>query len=69
MRVLLSIDMLRSGTNPVLALQPISSMSELVYFYHQRSGEQKLTTKMTTFALCDGDTDIAPEINEIYTLD
>ena len=48
-RVFLSIDMLRSGTNPVIALQPINPMGELDYFHHlkQRTKEQKLTRKRT----------------------
>ena len=32
--VFLSIDMLRSGTKPVIALQPINTMVELGYFHH-----------------------------------
>ena len=54
-RVFFSIDMLRSGTNPVIALQPINSMGELGYFHHlqQRTLEQKLTRKGTV-ELCDG---------------
>ena len=41
-RVFLSIDMLRSGTNPVIALQPINPMGELGSFHHlkQRTKEQ-----------------------------
>ena len=31
-RVFLSIDVLRSGTNPVVAPQPIKPMGEFVYF-------------------------------------
>ena len=48
-RVFLSIDMLRSGTNPVIVLQPINPMGELGYFHHlkQRTKEQKLTRKRT----------------------
>ena len=44
-RVFFSIDMLRSGTNPVIALQPINPMGEQGYFHHrkQRTKEQKLT--------------------------
>ena len=51
--------MLRSGTNPVIALQPINPMAELSYFHHlkQRTKEQKLTRKRTV-ELCDGCTDI-----------
>ena len=58
-RVFLSIDMLRSGTNPVIALQTINPMAELGYFHHlkQRTKEQKLTRKRTV-ELCDGNTDI-----------
>ena len=46
-RVFLSIDMLRSGTNPVITLQPINPMGELGYFHHlkQRTKEQKVKTK------------------------
>ena len=53
------IDMLRSGTNPVIALQLINPMGELGYFNHlkQRTKEQKLTRKRTV-ELCDGNTDI-----------
>ena len=32
MRVFPTIDMLRSGNNPVLPLQPINAMGEFVYF-------------------------------------
>ena len=48
-RVFVSIDMLRSGTNPVIALQRINPMEELGYFHHlkQRKKEQKLTGKRT----------------------
>ena len=58
-RVFLSIDMLRSGTNPVIALQPIKPMGELSYFHHlkQRTKEQKLTRKRTV-ERCDGETNI-----------
>ena len=51
--------MLRSGTNPVIALQTISAMGELGCFYHlkQRTKEQKLTRKRIV-ELCDGNTDI-----------
>ena len=58
-RVFFSIDMLRSGTNPVIALQPINPMGEIGYFHHltQRTKEQKLTRKRTV-QLCDGNTDI-----------
>ena len=49
--------MLRSGTNPVIALQPINPMGELGYFYHlkQRTKEQKLTRKRTVERF-DGET-------------
>ena len=59
-RVFFSIDMLRSGTNPVIAPQPINPMGELGYFHHlkQRTKEQKLTRKRTV-ELCDGNNDIA----------
>ena len=52
--------MLRSGTKPVLALQPINPMGELGYFGHlkQRSREQNLTRKRTSVELCDDDTNI-----------
>ena len=58
-RVFLSIDMLRSGTNPIIALQPINTTGELGYFHHlkQRTNEQKLTRKRTV-ERCDGNTDI-----------
>ena len=58
-RVFRSIDMLRSGTNPVIALQPINPMGELGYFHHlkQRPKEQKLTRKRTV-ERCDGNTNI-----------
>ena len=51
--------MLRSGTNPAIALQPINPMGELAYFHHlkQPTKEQKLTRKRTV-ELCDGNTDI-----------
>ena len=46
-RVFFSTDMLRSGTNPVTALQPINPMEALGYFHHlkQRTKEQKLYKK------------------------
>ena len=58
-RVVFSIDMLRSGTNPVTALQSINTMGVLGYFHHlkQRTKEQKLTGKRTV-ELYDGNTDI-----------
>ena len=58
-RVFLSIDMLRSGTNPVIALQPINPMGEQDYFHHlkQRTKGQKLTRKRTV-ELCDCNTDM-----------
>ena len=58
-RVFLSIDMLRSGTNPAIALQPINPMGGLGYFHHlkQRTKEQKLTRKRTV-ERCDGETNI-----------
>ena len=74
--VFLSIDMLRSGSNPVIALQPNNTMGELSYFHHlkQRTEEQKITRKRTV-ELCDGNTDIlvikakkaesVPDITEI----
>ena len=54
-RVFFSIDMLRSGSNPVIALQPINPMEELGYFHHlkQRTKEQKLSRKRKV-ELCDG---------------
>ena len=58
-RVFFSIDRLRSGTSPVIALQPINPMGALGYFHHlkQRTKEQKLTRKRPV-ELCDGNTDI-----------
>ena len=58
-RVFLSIGMLRSGTNPVIALHPFNAMGELVYFHHlkQRTKEQKLTRKRTHES-CNGETNI-----------
>ena len=58
-RVFFSIDMLRSGTNLEIALQPINTMGELGYFHHlkQRIKEKKLTRKRSV-ELCDGNTDI-----------
>ena len=55
----LSIDMLRSGTNPVIALQPINPMGELGYFHHlkQHTKEQNVTRKRTV-ERCDGETNI-----------
>ena len=55
----LSIDMLRSGTNPVIALQPINPMGELGYFHHlkQRTKKKKLTRKRTV-ERCDGATNM-----------
>ena len=58
-RVFLSIDMLRSGTNPVIAQQPINPMGELGYFHHlkQRTKQQKMTRKRRV-ERCDGETNI-----------
>ena len=58
-RVFLSIDMLRSGTNRVISLQPINPRGELGYFNHlkQRIKDRKLTGKKTV-ELCDGNADI-----------
>ena len=58
-RVFLSIDMLRSGTNPVIALQPINPMGELGYFYHlKRRTKEKKVTRKKTVERCDGETNI-----------
>ena len=58
-RVFLSIDTLRSGTDPVISLQPINSMGKLDYFHHlkQRYKEQKLTRKRSV-ELCYGNANI-----------
>ena len=58
-RVFFSIDRLCSGTNPVIALQPINPMGEIDYFHHpkQRTKAQKLTRKITV-ELLDGNTDM-----------
>ena len=58
-RVFFSIDMLRSGTNPAIALQHNNPMGDLSYFHllKQRTKEQKLTRKRAV-ELCDGNTDI-----------
>ena len=55
----LSIDILRSGNNPVIALQSINPMGELGFFHNlkQRTKEQKLTNKKTV-ERCDGETNI-----------
>ena len=55
----LSIDILRSGTNPVIALQPINTKGELGYFHHlkPRTKEQKLT-RTRTVERFDGETNI-----------
>ena len=60
MRVFLSIDMLRSAINLVVALQPVNPMSELGHsnYLKQRSREQILTRKRTTVELCDSDTNL-----------
>ena len=59
MRVFLSIDIVRSGTNPVIALQPINPMGEISYLHHlkQRTKVQKLTRKKAVEG-CDGNTNI-----------
>ena len=59
-RAFLSVDMLRSCKNPVLALQPINPMGEIGHFHYlkQRSREQSLARKRTTVELCEGDTNI-----------
>ena len=58
--MLLQIDRLYSGTNPVLFQQPINSLQELVYFHHSQQlfRERILTRKRTLGELCDGDTNI-----------
>ena len=58
-RVFLSIDMPRIGTNPVIALQASNPMGELGYFHYlkQRTKEQKLKGKRTV-ERCDGETNI-----------
>ena len=57
---ILSIDLLRSSTNPVVALQPINPLTELGYFQYlkQISREQNLKRKRTTVELCDGATNL-----------
>ena len=51
--------MLRNGTNPEIALQPINPMGEIGFFHHlkQRTKEQKLTGKRTVERY-DGETNI-----------
>ena len=55
MRVFLSIEMIRSFTNLVVALQLINQMCDLGFFQYlkQHSREQNLTRKWTTADLCD----------------
>ena len=59
-RVLLQIDRLYSGTNPVLFQQRNNSSQELVYFHHSQQlfRERILTRKRTLGEQCDGDTNI-----------
>ena len=59
LRVFFSIDMLRCGSNPVIALQPINPVVEQDYFHQLKPliKEQKLTRKRTV-ELCDGNIDI-----------
>ena len=66
-RVFLSIDMLRSGTNPVIALQPINPMGELGYFHHlkQRTKEQKLTRSYNIVVIKAKKAKSVPDIAEI----
>ena len=49
MLVLLSIDMLHSFTNPVVAMQRINPLSEFAYFHHLKC----LTRKRTRFDMYD----------------
>ena len=60
MHVFLSIDMLRGGSNPVVALQPINTRGAIGYLQYltQRSSEQNLTRKSTTVELSDDDTNL-----------
>ena len=60
MSVLLTIDMLRSGPNLVLALHPINPFGELGYFHHltQCSRQTNLTRKRAKVEQCYGDTNI-----------
>ena len=55
------LDILRSGTNLEVALQPISPKEEIRYFHHLKplSREQTLTGNRTTVERCDGDTNMA----------
>ena len=55
----LAIDMLRSGTNPVIAPQLINPMGELSCFHHlkQQSNKQKLARKRI-LERCDANTNI-----------
>ena len=66
MRVFLSIDMIRSFTNLVVALQLINQMGDLGFFQYlkQRSREQNLTRKWTTVDLCDVDKNLVVVIAE-----
>ena len=59
-RVYLSIAMLLSGTNLVVALQLINPMGKFRVFSISQTtfNEQKLKTKRTTVELCDGDTNV-----------
>ena len=60
MRVFLSIDMLRSGTNPVLLLQPLIQWmtSKFLQDLKQRSSEQNSPRKKTPVKLRGGHTNI-----------
>ena len=60
MRVFLSIDMLRNGTNPVLLLQPLIQWmtSEFLQDLKQRSREQNSPRKKTPVELRGGHTNI-----------
>ena len=56
--VFMTVDMLRSGANPVFALQPLIQWGDLRYFQYlkQRFRAQNLTRKRATVELCDGGT-------------
>ena len=60
MGVFLSIDILRSGTNPADALERINPIGDGGYFHYLKpcSREKNLTGKSTTVELCDSDTNL-----------
>ena len=57
-RVFFSIDMLRSGTNPVIVLQPFNPIVKLGCFHHLKQRSKTKIDNKRILERCDGNTKI-----------